>query len=815
MEWGAADGIKFDLCRDLDNNLPMRRFLPYVPLLLILLLAAGLRFYRLDGQSFWADEGNSVVLAQRSADAILQASAADIHPPAYYLLLKLWGQVWGLRETGARSLSAVLGVAVVWGLYLTGGLIKNKRTGLLAALLAAINPFLIYYSQEARMYQLLALAGVFTTYAVLLWWRDAAQDGGIFPWRASLLYLIFAVLGLYTHYAFPIHLIALNLAFLVWVFEHRSDGPRRVLGHYLLPWALLQGLALLFFAPWLPTALRQLRVWPKPVVHLNALQALVQTLRLFICGVTPCPLNIFVQPVIAFFILLIMVWGLWRQVRYRGLDVARVSLVLLWLILPVAVMFAAGIFTPSFFKFLLLAAPAWLLALALGLNAAGIPAMRRPRREDIDAAMVRAYLVTPFLILLLALPVIPALKHYYFDPSVARDDYRGLAAYLKALYRPGDVIILDAAGQIDAFSQYDHGPAPTYPLPESRPLDEAATQARLDEILHDSKRIFAIYWATEQADPDGIIESYLADHAFKAWDAWVGNLRFVAYSADQPPELVAYDQPVSFGDAILLEAAGFSSEPLQPGDIARVRLSWLATAPIEERYKVTLQLLDPADQVVAQVDSEPVGGVRPTTSWTPGEPVVDGYGLPIPLATPPGQYPLILALYDAATGQRLPVVGPGSEEDYLLLGSITIEPPAEAPPLSILPITYRAHEERGPFVFLGHNRYKQGFSHAPETPLAPGDILHLTTFWQAQEQPDGDYIFELRLDDSPLGRYDLVGPGYPTSAWAPGLPWRGEHAVTLPPELANEHLHTLSLQLLNPREEPVGEPIVLEPELRY
>ncbi len=799
----------------LDNNLPMRRFLPIVLLLLILALAAGLRFYLLDGQSFWADEGNSVALAPKSTTEILGAAAADIHPPAYYLLLKAWGGLFGLDEKGARSLSAVLGVFVVWGVYLTGSALRNKRTGLMAALLAAVNPFLIYYSQEARMYQLLALTAVFTAYALVQWWEDAPGSGRIPALGASILYVAFATLGLYTHYAFPIHLIALNLAFLLWLMSRRAEGFWLNIRRHLPAWMILQGIAALLFLPWTRTALHQLRAWPRPEVALNGFQAMLHTLQLFTCGPISCPLNIVVQAALGLFSIGLIGWGVWRQVSARGLTPARMALPLLWLLLPIIAMLATGTFTPTFFKFLLLALPAWLLLLALGLDAVGIPSIRRPKRGEIDAATIRAYALTPILFLLLALPALPSLNRYYHDPQFARDDYRGIAAYLKAVYHPGDVIVLDAPGQNDAFSQYEHGPAPVHLLPQTRPADPERTRDQLEEITRDASRIFAIYWAAEQADPDGIVEGYLADHAFKAWDAWVGRLRFVAYSAAAPPPTTAYDQPAHFGDAILLEAAGYSMEPLQPGDIARVRLSWLATAPLDARYKVTLQLLDPANQVVAQVDSEPVGGARPTTSWTPGESVLDGYGLPIPLATPPGQYPLILAMYDAETGQRLPVSGQGAQDDYLMLGNIDIQPPQQAPPLSILPIDHRAEAERGAFTFLGHNRYKQGFSHAPDTPLQPGDILHLTTFWRANAHPDSDYRFELRLDDAPLGRYHLAGPGYPTSRWLPGLPWRGEHAIPLPADLSNGRPHRLSLQLLTAAGQPVGPPIPLAPKLKY
>ena len=108
------------------------------------------------------------------------------------------------------------------------------------------------------------------------------------------------------------------------------------------------------------------------------------------------------------------------------------------------------------------------------------------------------------------LPALPVLTRYYNDPAVARDNYRGLASYLDAIAGPDDAIILDAPGQIDVFSQYEHGPASVYPLPVSRPPDPTATEVELEHILATHTRIYAIYWATDQSDPDGVIEHYLA-----------------------------------------------------------------------------------------------------------------------------------------------------------------------------------------------------------------------------------------------------------------------------------------------------------------
>ena len=64
-------------------------------LVAILLLATALRFYRIDAQSFWNDEGNSARIAERSVDLIIAGAAGDIHPPLYYLALQAWRSVFG------------------------------------------------------------------------------------------------------------------------------------------------------------------------------------------------------------------------------------------------------------------------------------------------------------------------------------------------------------------------------------------------------------------------------------------------------------------------------------------------------------------------------------------------------------------------------------------------------------------------------------------------------------------------------------------------------------------------------------------------
>ena len=136
------------------NREPADRSLPRaLSLLVIILLAFGLRVYHLDAQSLWYDEGVTADVAQRSIGELTRWTANDIQPPLYYYTVAAWGQVAGWREWSLRFPSAFFGVLTVPLLaVLAKRLIRRSSAGWLAALLAAVHPLLLYYSQEARMY---------------------------------------------------------------------------------------------------------------------------------------------------------------------------------------------------------------------------------------------------------------------------------------------------------------------------------------------------------------------------------------------------------------------------------------------------------------------------------------------------------------------------------------------------------------------------------------------------------------------------------------------------------------------------------------
>lgn len=128
-----------------------------IPLAVGLIAWAGfaLRAWNLDAQSLWWDEGFSLNLAGQSVGTIIRG---DFHPPLYHLLLAGWTRVAGTTDFAARYLSVTCGTLLIPLAFSVGKRLFSRATGLVAALLTAGSPVLLWYTQETRMYILVALA---------------------------------------------------------------------------------------------------------------------------------------------------------------------------------------------------------------------------------------------------------------------------------------------------------------------------------------------------------------------------------------------------------------------------------------------------------------------------------------------------------------------------------------------------------------------------------------------------------------------------------------------------------------------------------
>jgi mannosyltransferase len=136
-------------------------------LILVVAMAAALRLFRLGTKSFWLDEATSVVLARVDRHIFV---AALIHRQAnmalYYVLLRGWIRL-GSGEFVIRCLSVLAGVAAIPAIYLLGARLFGPRAGRLAALLLSVHTFHIRYSQEARAYSLFVLLAILSSLFLL------------------------------------------------------------------------------------------------------------------------------------------------------------------------------------------------------------------------------------------------------------------------------------------------------------------------------------------------------------------------------------------------------------------------------------------------------------------------------------------------------------------------------------------------------------------------------------------------------------------------------------------------------------------------
>ncbi len=259
---------------------PAQRRVPRRPLETALLvgllaLAAAFRSYDLGARALWVDEANGVLMARQGVAELVARLKLDSNPPLYYLLLSGWMSIFGDSEAALRSLSVVCGVALVGLVFLCGRRMFSVETGMLAAVLLTFSPIQIFYSQQARMYVLLALLALLSASWL---WRGIATGRRRFVGACGGATLA----ALYVHNC-ALYLLPAHAVVLLW-----SGALRRK------PWSWLTCAACIGagYAPWVPVLRAQLANptqygWFVPVWReLGPFGVLWKTLHSFVPGGT-------------------------------------------------------------------------------------------------------------------------------------------------------------------------------------------------------------------------------------------------------------------------------------------------------------------------------------------------------------------------------------------------------------------------------------------------------------------------------------------------------------------------------------------------
>jgi hypothetical protein len=159
-----------------------------------------------------------------------------------------------------------------------------------------------------------------------------------------------------------------------------------------------------------------------------------------------------------------------------------------------------------------------------------------------------------------------------------------------------------------------------------------------------------------------LVESFAPDRVLAREDTIDGA---VVDRFDRWQSLDVRSSAHHFGPAITLAATGISPKARPGGDVF-VELRWQASQTVPVDYTVFAHLVDPSGNKVAQHDTTPGAGQRPTTGWRSGETIVDRIALPVPSDARPGTYQVLVGLYRGS--ERLPVDG----TDAVTLGPVEV-----------------------------------------------------------------------------------------------------------------------------------------------
>jgi mannosyltransferase len=386
----------------------------------IVALAAGLRLWRAGAQSLWLDEAFSVLLAQRSLPDIVAGTAQDTMPPLYYFLLHA-SLVVGRSEIFARLPSAMWGIVTVLAVFGLAHELFGRRVAMLAACLLAVNPFHVFYAQEARMYtQLAALSTLAAWFFLRGWRRQRVRD-----WIG---FAVAATLMMYTHNLAILGLLALDaFALLRWQ-RLRTVWRALALVH------LAVGIAFLPWLAFLPGQVARVSnsFWVARPSPLEPLLVLVQ----FLFGHALPMWAAVAALVVALYAVALFTYMAVRR-RMPTAEVREAVLFTLTLLyVPLLASFAISSVWPMF------------LARTLVVSSVGLMLLVAWGLTRVTRAVRLAFLIAGAAI------TITSLGNYYFNPAFSKPPMRKAACYLAEHYQAEDVAIHTSDGSYLPFAWY-------------------------------------------------------------------------------------------------------------------------------------------------------------------------------------------------------------------------------------------------------------------------------------------------------------------------------------------------------------------------
>ncbi|MGK5095303.1 glycosyltransferase family 39 protein, partial [Deltaproteobacteria bacterium TL4] len=268
-------------------------------------------------QSLWRDEAFSVWISQSTLAEVIQRTSGDFNPPLYYLLLNLWMKLFGNSEVALRGMSLMFSlIFLIVVYYFAKSLFKSERAAVFTTIFMAVNPMLLYFAFELRMYSLLVLFATLSMYFL------HAKN-----WKW---YIVASTLGMYTQ---PF------MAFVI-----LSQCVYMLLTKQLVQ-LIKNGIVIgLLYLPWVPTLLSQFRasgpMWMYPV-DLNLISSVLGNLFF---GYEGTPGNLWKIMQITSLIFILATIFAWKNSKSKS----NISLLLCWVFVPCVSVLTISLLKPVY-----------------------------------------------------------------------------------------------------------------------------------------------------------------------------------------------------------------------------------------------------------------------------------------------------------------------------------------------------------------------------------------------------------------------------------------------------------------------------------
>lgn len=422
-------------------------------LVAILGLALCLRLYHLDYQNLWLDETLTWSDSQLPTYWLLRRAALNVHPPASFLLVKLWTSAFGSSPFVLRLPFVLFSLLIIIGSFVLVRRWFSPATALLTASLLAISPYQVYFAQEVRMY---TMATALTLGGVLCY--DRLRQQGLVSWAYMAGFCLFFIAALYTHYFTGFILVAVNVNFFHHFMQVKRCGSSDSLSLSL--WLRLNAVIVMACLPWLifimahPPVGRVRSDWRLATTIKDGLWQMWNLLFQMTLGYTISPQDLahalanyrqypdsaqarwFLQHRLITIglgtplMIGMAVKGMWHMQRHRS-----ELLKLFWipLLLVMLVMFSWQR-EMALSRYLMMASPYFFVIVAVGI-----------------ASLRNVWLRVPAVVALFVAMGL-SLTTYYQNPT-REGDYRPIAEFIRREYQTGDLIVVDPA-YMDRTLQY-------------------------------------------------------------------------------------------------------------------------------------------------------------------------------------------------------------------------------------------------------------------------------------------------------------------------------------------------------------------------